>query len=141
MGKKVDMNTALDMIHDGDGVAVSGFMLMTVPREIYRAIGERFQQTGHPCGLTLMHGAGNGNNKDQGIREMSYEGLITRYITGHFANNTRMVDLVNAGKVQAWNFPQGVISHMYRAAAAGKPARSPGSVLAPSVIRVLWAER
>ena len=52
------MNTALDMIHDGDGVAVSGFMLMTVPREIYRAIGERFQQTGHPCGLTLMHGAG-----------------------------------------------------------------------------------
>lgn len=37
MGKKVDMNTALDMIHDGDGVAVSGFMLMTVPREIYRA--------------------------------------------------------------------------------------------------------
>ena len=123
------MNTALDMIHDGDGVAVSGFMLMTVPREIYRAIGERFQQTGHPCGLTLMHGAGNGNNKDQGICEMSYEGLITRYITGHF------------GKVQAWNFPQGVISHMYRAAAAGKPARSPGSVLAPSVIRVLWAER
>ena len=121
MGKKVDMNTALDMIHDGDGVAVSGFMLMTVPREIYRAIGERFQQTGHPCGLTLMHGAGNGNNKDQGICEMSYEGLITRYITGHFANNTRLVDLVNAGKVQAWNFPQGVISHMYRAAAAGKP--------------------
>ena len=46
MGKKVDMNTALDMIHDGDGVAVSGFMLMTVPREIYRAIGERFQQIG-----------------------------------------------------------------------------------------------
>ena len=77
MGKRVDLNTALDMIHDGDGVAVSGFMLMTVPREIYRAIGERFQETGHPCGLTLMHGAGNGNNKDQGICEMSYEGLIT----------------------------------------------------------------
>lgn len=115
------MNTALDMIHDGDGVAVSGFMLMTVPREIYRAIGERFQQTGHPCGLTLMHGAGNGNNKDQGICEMSYEGLITRYITGHFANNTRMVDLVQPERFRHGTSRRAVISHMYRAAAAGKP--------------------
>jgi propionate CoA-transferase len=68
-----------------------------------------------------MHAAGNGNNKDQGIYDMTYEGLITRYITGHFANNARMIDLANANKVAAYNFPQGVISHMYRAAAAGKP--------------------
>ncbi len=121
MGKRMTMDEALDLIHDGDGVAVSGFMLMTVPRELYLGIGERFLKTGHPCGLTVMHAAGNGNNKDQGIYDMSYEGLITRYVTGHFANNSRLIELTNANKVASYNFPQGVIAHMYRAAAAGKP--------------------
>lgn len=121
MGKLMAIEDALDLIHDGDGVAVSGFMLMTVPRELYLGVAKRFLETGHPCGLTVMHAAGNGNNKDQGVYDMSYEGLITRYVTGHFANNSRLIELTNANKVASYNFPQGVIAHMYRAAAAGKP--------------------
>lgn len=121
MNKRMGLNEALDLIPDGAGVAVSGFMLMAVPRELYVGIGKRFQETGHPCNLTVMHAAGNGNNKDQGIYDMSYEGLIIRYITGHFANNARLIELTNANKVASYNFPQGVIAHMYRAAAAGKP--------------------
>lgn len=121
MGKRMSLDEALNLIHDGDNVAVSGFMLMTVPRELYLGIGQKFLETGHPCNLTVMHAAGNGNNKDQGIIDMTYEGLITCYITGHFANNGKMVELVNANKVKSYNFPQGVIAHMYRAAAAGKP--------------------
>ena len=121
MDKRMELEQALDLIQDGAGVAVSGFMLMTVPRELYVGIANRFLRTGHPRGLTVMHAAGNGNNKDQGIYDMTYEGLITRYITGHFANNARMIELTNANKVASYNFPQGVIAHMYRAAAAGKP--------------------
>lgn len=121
MNKRMNLQEALDLIPDGAGVAVSGFMLMAVPRELYLGIEKKFQDTGHPCNLTIMHAAGNGNNKDQGIYDISYEGLITRYITGHFANNSRMIDLANANKVAAYNFPQGVIAHMFRAAAAGKP--------------------
>ncbi|RRD94688.1 propionate CoA-transferase [Clostridiales bacterium COT073_COT-073] len=121
MSKKMSLQDAVNLIQDGDNVAISGFMLMTVPRELYLGIAERFQNTGHPQGITVMHAAGNGNNKDQGIIDMTYEGLITRYITGHFANNTKMIELVNNNKVAAYNFPQGVIAHMYRAAAAGKP--------------------
>lgn len=121
MNKRMSMDEALSLIPDGAGVAVSGFMLMTVPRELYLGIAQKYQETGHPCNLTVMHAAGNGNNKDQGIYDMSYEGLITRYITGHFANNARMIELTNANKVASYNFPQGVIAHMYRAAAAGKP--------------------
>ena len=121
MNKRMSMYEALSLIPDGAGVSVSGFMLMTVPRELYLGIAQKYQETGHPCNLTVMHAAGNGNNKDQGIYDMSYEGLITRYITGHFANNARMIELTNANKVASYNFPQGVIAHMYRAAAAGKP--------------------
>lgn len=121
MDKRMSIHDALDLIPDGAGVAVSGFMLMTTPRELYLEIAKRYQETGHPCNLTVMHAAGNGNNRDQGIYDMTYEGLITRYITGHFANNSRMMDLTNENKVAAYNFPQGVIAHMFRAAAAGKP--------------------
>ena len=42
------MDTAIGMIRDGDVVAVSGFMLICTPRELYVAIGERFKATGHP---------------------------------------------------------------------------------------------
>lgn len=104
MDKRRSLQEALDLIPDGAGVAVSGFMLMAVPRELYLGIGERFKETGHPCNLTIMHAAGNGNNKDQGIIDMTYEGLITRYITGHFANNTKMMELTNDNKVAAYNF-------------------------------------
>lgn len=119
--KQVSLEEALNLIPDGANMAISGFMLGCVPRELYLGVADRFLKTGHPCGLTLMQAAGNGNNKDQGVVDFSYEGLITRYITGHFANNARMIELANTNKVAAYNFPQGVIVHMYRAAAAGKP--------------------
>ena len=120
MSKLMTMDQALDLIKDGDAIACSGFMLMTTPRGIYVELGKRFLETGHPRGLTVMHAAGNGNNNDQGIIEMSHEGMITRYICGHYANNKRLIEQTNANKIAAYNFPQGVIAHMFRAAAAGK---------------------
>jgi len=115
MGKRVDIRTAIDLIRDGDGVAISGFQLATVARELYLALAERYTTTGHPAGLTLMQCAGN-----QGVVDMTVEGLFRRYITGHYASNKKMIEMVNENKIVSYNFPQGVIAHMYRAAAAGK---------------------
>ena len=121
MSKRVDMDTAIGMIRDGDVVAVSGFMLICTPRELYVAIGERFKATGHPRNLTIVAASGNGNSKDQGLYDMSYEGLVTRYITGHFANNSRKVKLVTQNKLECYKYPQGGLVHIYRALAAGTP--------------------
>lgn len=121
MSKRVDMDTAIGMIRDGDVVAVSGFMLICTPRELYVAIGEKYKSSGHPRNLTIVAASGNGNSKDQGLYDMSYEGLVTRYIAGHFANNARMVKLVTENKLRCYNYPQGVLVHIYRALAAGKP--------------------
>lgn len=120
MNKRMDMRSAVAMIQDGDGVAVSGAMLNASPRALLTAIGDCFQETGYPRGLTIMHGAGVGDLKKQGIYEISLEGLITRYIAAHYCFNQRIIDLINDNKIQAYNLPQGVLSHMYRAAAAGK---------------------
>ena len=118
MDKLKTIDEAIDLIKDGDTVAVSGFMMATAAREILVALGKRYKTTSTPKGLTLYQGAGNGNNNDQGVCEMSYPGLIKRYVTAHFANNRPMIEMALKNEVEAYNFPQGVIAHIYRQAAA-----------------------
>lgn len=120
MNKLMDFDQAIDLIKDGDTVAFSGFMLATAAREMMVKIGQRYLSEGRPKNLTLYQGAGLGNNNDQGICELSYPGLIKRYVTAHFANNRPMIDMVLKNEVEAYNFPQGVIAHLYRQAAGGK---------------------
>lgn len=118
MDKLKTIDEAIDLIKDGDTVAVSGFMMATAAREILVALGKRYKTTSTPKGLTLYQGAGNGNNNDQGVCEMSYPGLIKRYVTAHFANNRPMIEMALKNEVEAYNFPQGVIAHIYRQAAS-----------------------
>ena len=117
--KRINAKQAAELVQDGDGLIVSGFLLQTTPSEILTAIGERFLEEGSPKNLTVLQAAGIGNNKDEGIYEISHPGMIKRYITGHFANNQRLIDQANANEVEAYNFPQGVVSKMYRNIASG----------------------
>lgn len=121
MKKRKTIKEAIELIKDGDTVALSGFMLATAARELMIAIGENFKTNGYPRNLTFYQGAGIGNNRDQGVCEMSYPGLVKRYVTAHFANNKPMIEMALKNEVEAYNFPQGVISHLYRQAAGGKP--------------------
>lgn len=120
MNKVMGFDQAIDLIEDGDTIAFSGFMLATAAREMMVRIGQRFLKEGSPRNLTLYQGAGLGNNNDQGICELSYPGLIKRYVTAHFANNRPMIEMALKNEVEAYNFPQGVIAHLYRQAAGGK---------------------
>jgi propionate CoA-transferase len=115
MSKLVSVEEAVNLIQDGDTVAISGFLLATVADEIYAKIEEKFLEAQAPKNLTLYQAAGNA-----GTKRLSHEGLIKRYVTGHYASNQAMIDLVNQNKIENYNLPQGVITHIYRAAASGK---------------------
>lgn len=115
MDKRMSAEQAIGLIKDGDGIAISGFEMCTVARELFLALLESYQKTGHPRDLTLMQGAGN-----KGVHAMTEEGLFARYITGHYAFNQKMIDQVLQNKIQSYNFPQGVIAHLFRASAGGK---------------------
>ncbi|MBP1920489.1 acyl CoA:acetate/3-ketoacid CoA transferase [Youngiibacter multivorans] len=120
MNKLTSAKDAIELIKDGDVVAISGFMLATAADEIYATIEEKFLTTGSPKSLTLYQAAGISDYKTAGTLRLTHEGLLKRYVTGHFANNQAMISLVNNNKIECYNLPQGVICHLYRAAAAGK---------------------
>ena len=108
-------------IHNGDCVAFGGFIGAGHAEEISIAIQEEFLSRGSPRGLTVIHAAGQGDGKEKGLNHLGEEGLVARIIGGHWALHPRLQKLAFENKLAAYNLPQGVISHLYRDIAAGKP--------------------
>lgn len=119
-GKVVSIEDAMQVIRDGDTVAVNGFVGYS-PEELLRGLEDRFLKTGEPKNLTLVMAAGIGDGKEKGGNRLAHAGLIRRMIAGHWGLVPKMQQLALEGKMEAYNFPQGVITHMYRDIAGHLP--------------------
>ena len=112
---------AIGLVHKGDTVVFGGFVGLGFPEEIGIELERQFLEIGRPGELTLLFAAGQGDGGNRGLNHLAHQGLIRRMIGGHIGLVPKLQDLALSGKIEAYNLPLGILSHLFRDIAAGKP--------------------
>ena len=119
--KLISTEKAAALVKNGDTITIAGFVGTGVPDELLIALEKRFFSEGNPRELTLLFSAGPGDGKFRGLNRLAHIPLVKRIIGGHFGLIPKLGKLALNGEIEAYNIPQGLITHLYRDIASGKP--------------------
>ncbi|MFN7223102.1 MAG: 3-oxoacid CoA-transferase subunit A [Paracoccaceae bacterium] len=117
-----DLATAVAGIRDGMIVMIGGFGGSGAPIELIHALIDRYQETGHPKGLTVVNNnAGNGH---VGLAALIEAGMVAKLICSfpRSADPVVFTERYLAGQIELELVPQGTLAERIRAGGAGIPA-------------------
>ncbi len=113
---------AVAMIQPGDTVAIGGSGGGLVePDLLLKCLGQAYEANQSPGNLTLVHTTGIGDRVGGGMDHLARPGLAKRIIAGNWGMAPRMSQMVLENQFEAYNFPQGVMSQLFREIAGGRP--------------------
>lgn len=128
MTKVVDTKDAVACIPDGAIVSVSSSSTLGCPDAVLKAIGERFENEGHPRGVTSLHPIAAGDVYGvKGMDHIAKDGLLDRVLAGSYPSGPSSVEMpeiwkmIVENRVAAYNVPSGIMFDMHREAAAHRP--------------------
>ncbi len=121
--KIVTAEEAVGIIEDEMTLSINTMSAVSYPDSLSRALFERFQETGTPKNLTLWGSTAQAMHSLNALTERlaRCEGMFGKVIMGHWVTTPTFCLQAAENKFAAYNFPQGVISHLYRAAASRSP--------------------
>jgi propionate CoA-transferase len=119
--KIISAQDAIAIVQDDDVLATSGYGGNGTADQLLVALEQRFLDNGSPRDLTLVFAGGQGDGKDKGLNRLGHDGLLKRVIGGHYGLIPEIEQLAVENRIEAYNIPEGVITHLYRDIASGKP--------------------
>src|SRR5260221_6422481 len=112
---------AAALVRDDEFVIVGGNGGTGTPEALIEAVERRFLAGQGPHGLTLFHVTGVGAITEHGLCRFSHPGLVRSVIGGHYGLQVQFMALIDGNAIEAYNFPQGVMTALCRAMASGQP--------------------
>jgi propionate CoA-transferase len=120
--KVVTAEEAVRLVPDGATLVVGGSGAgHALPQLFIDTLADVYAHDGRPRDLTTVRVVGIGDFADRGFSQLALPGLQRRTIGSNIGNEPRLGALVEAGEVESYSFPQGVLSQLMREIAAGRP--------------------
>jgi propionate CoA-transferase len=120
--KVISVREAVGLVHDGATVVVGGSGAgHALPQRFIDELAAVYEAERRPRDLTTVRVVGIGDFADRGFSQLGLPGLMRRTIGSNIGNEPRLGALVEANQLEAYSFPQGVLSQLMREIAAGRP--------------------
>ena len=120
MGKIISLQEAANLVKDGDTIWINAFAACASPIDLNKAITYRFRETGSPRHLSVYSAFSFSDwTKGSDVEGYICEGAVDRVVIGFYGSIYNVCDAIMENRIEGYNLPGGIMSHMIRASACG----------------------
>jgi propionate CoA-transferase len=113
--KVMTVSEALDLIKDGDSLAIAAVGPSGWPEYVVKSLEERYLERQSPRGLTKFSGCAQDDNR------FAHPGFLKRFIASHPMGAVKLMEMAEKNEVEGYVLPQGVLQQLYRCTATKQP--------------------